>query len=98
MGIVGPVWPAGASGQAPPAKPAQAQPPAPASARSAAESLKFAKGLFHDRNYGQAADELERFLKQAKPGPDANEARFLLANSRLFQGRLAEARLKFEEF
>ena len=45
-----------------------------------------------------AAEEYERFLKGAKPGPDADEARFGLANARLFQGRYEQARKQFEEF
>src|SRR5262249_39155704 len=67
-------------------------------ARQVPESLNFANGLFRDRRYEMAADEYERFLKGAKPGPDADEARFGLANARLFQGRYDQARRQFEEF
>jgi TolA-binding protein len=96
-----PVWVAGiatvlvmspARGQAPPGR-------APdAAARPVPEGLNFANGLFRDRRYEMAADEYERFLKGAKPGPDADEARFGLANARLFQGRYDQARRLFEEF
>ncbi len=34
----------------------------------------------------------------AKPGPDAADARFGLANARLFQGEYARAREQFEAF
>ena len=60
--------------------------------------LNFANGLFRDRRYELAAEEYERFLKGAAPGPDADAARFGLASSRLFQGRYAEARRHFEDF
>ena len=60
--------------------------------------LNFANGLFRDRRYELAAEEYERFLKGAGPGPDADAARFGLASSRLFQGRYAEARRHFEDF
>jgi TolA-binding protein len=60
--------------------------------------LNFANGLFRLNNYDMAAQEYEKFLKGAKPGPDADEARFGLANSRLFQRRYDEARRQFEEF
>ena len=45
-----------------------------------------------------AAEEYERFLKGAKPGPDADDARFGLANARLFQGRYDQAKVQFESF
>ncbi len=62
------------------------------------EALTFANGLFRDRHYGLAAEEYEGFLKHAKPGPDADEARFGLANSLLFLGKYQEARRQFEAF
>lgn len=73
-------------------------PPDGAAARRVPEGLNFANGLFRDRLYGPAAAEYERFLKGARPGPDADEARFGLANARLFQGEYAAARARFEEF
>ncbi len=66
--------------------------------RRVAELLNFANGLFRDRRYAMAAEEYERFLKAAPPGPDAIEARFGLANARLFQGQSELARHQFEEF
>jgi cellulose synthase operon protein C len=66
--------------------------------RQVPEALKFANGLFRERRYEMAADEYERFLKAAKPGPDADEARFGLANARLFQGRYDQAKRLFEDF
>ena len=66
--------------------------------RRVPELLNFANGLFRDRHYAMAAEEYERFLKAAPPGPDAIEARFGLANARLFQGQYELARHQFEEF
>jgi len=72
--------------------------------RRAADSARgpdgpdFANGLLRDRRYDLAAEEYERFLKTAKPGPGSDEARFGLANARLFQGKFAEARRQFEAF
>lgn len=66
--------------------------------RKAPEGLTFANGLFRDRHYGLAVEEFERFLKKAPPGPDADDARYGLANSLLFLGKHAEARRQFEEF
>ena len=72
---------------------------ADASARRVPEALNFANGLFRERQYELAAKEYERFLAEGKPGPaDAAEARFGLANARLFQGEYAKARVQFEEF
>jgi TolA-binding protein len=69
-----------------------------AEGRQVPEALNFANGLFRERRYELAAEEYERFLKEAKPGPDADEARFGLANARLFQGRYDQARRQFEAF
>ena len=66
--------------------------------RRVPEQLNFANGLFRDRRYAMAAEEYERFLKDASSGPDAIEARFGLANARLFQGQYELARHQFEEF
>lgn len=80
---------------APAAPRAVAQEPA---AREVPEDLNFANGLFRDRRYREAAEEYERFLKDAPPGPFANEGRFGLASARLFHGQYAEARKHFEAF
>jgi TolA-binding protein len=68
------------------------------SGRRIPDSLNFANGLFRDRRYDLAAQEYERFLKDAKPGPDFAEGRFGLANARLFQGEYERARRDFEAF
>jgi TolA-binding protein len=94
------LWARPVPAQAPPAR-ATDSPPAPgtsAPGRQVPEALNFANGLFRDRRYEMAAEEYERFLKGAKPGPDADDARFGLANARLFQGRYDQARRQFEEF
>jgi TolA-binding protein len=73
--------------------------PAPApSARKVPEALNFANGLFRERRYELAAKEYERFLSETEPGQDADDARFGLANARLFQGHYAKARAEFETF
>jgi len=69
-----------------------------APAGRAPESLDFAKGLARERHYGLAAEEYERLLKAAAPGPEADEARFGLASSLLFLGKYREARQQFAEF
>lgn len=69
-----------------------------APARRVPETLNFANGLFKDRRYGLAAEQYEKFLADAKPGLEASEARFGLANARLFQGEYAKAREQFREF
>lgn len=82
-----------------PAEPARGQAPAnPAEARRVPEALNFANGLFRDRRYDLAAQEYDDFLKTAKPGPDADDARFGLASARLFLGRYKEAKAAFEAF
>jgi len=60
--------------------------------------LRFANGLRRQRKYELAAEEYERFLKSGPTGPDRADARFGLANSRLYQGRYADARRAFDEF
>lgn len=77
---------------------ARAQNAPAARAREIPESLNFANGLFRERRYELAAKEYERFLKEAQPGLDADDARFGLANARLFQGEYAKARREFELF
>ncbi|MCA1686756.1 MAG: tetratricopeptide repeat protein, partial [Planctomycetia bacterium] len=78
------------------ARPAWGQTPSPS--RKVSEALNFANGLFRERRYELAAKEYEQFLKDAKPGPEASEARFGLANARLFQGDYVGARRQFETF
>ncbi len=72
--------------------------PAAAENRKVPEALNFANGLFRERRYKLAAQEYERFLETAEPGPDANDARYGLATARLFEGEYARARKQFAEF
>lgn len=75
--------------------------PAPAQQaepRRIPESLNFANGLFRERRYELAAEEYEKFLETARPGPFANEARFGLGSARLFLSQYPKARTQFEEF
>lgn len=66
--------------------------------RRVPEALNFANGLFGERKYGLAAEEYERFLKDAPPGPDADDALYGLASAELFQGKLDRARNHFDAF
>jgi TolA-binding protein len=72
--------------------------PTAASSRPVPEGLNFANGLFRGRQYALAAEEYERFLRGAPDPADAVEARYGLANARLFLGQYKEARRQFEEF
>ena len=81
-----------AHGQAP------ANPSPSAESRKIPEALNFANGLFRDRRYDLAAQEYEDFLKAARPGPDADDARFGLASARLFLGKYKDAKPAFEAF
>jgi cellulose synthase operon protein C len=67
-------------------------------ARQVPEGLSYANGLYHDHRFRMAAEEYERFLKGARPGPFADEARLGLASARFFQGQYDEARRNFEAF
>jgi len=89
------VWYAAGGPEAGVARGKNSPPPA---ARKIPETLNFANGLFRERRYELAAQEYDRFLKDAAPGPDANDARFGLANARLFQGDYAKARQEFDAF
>jgi TolA-binding protein len=72
---------------------------APASKmRRIPEGLNFAHGLFRQRKFDLAAEEYERFLDSRPAREDADEARFGLANARLFEGRYKEARQAFRDF
>lgn len=66
--------------------------------RPVPEGLNFANGLFRERQYALAADEYERFLRGAPDPADAVEARYGLANARLFLSQYKDARRQFEEF
>jgi TolA-binding protein len=66
--------------------------------RQVPETLNFANGLFRERKFVLAAEQYERFLEDARPGPFADEARFGLASARLFLGQYDKARRQFEEF
>lgn len=98
LGVLAGVWPSSAGAQESRARPGGGGTVAEAGARPVPEALNYANGLFRDRRYGLAAEEYERFLKDAPAGPDANEARFGLANARLFEGQYAKARQQFEAF
>jgi TolA-binding protein len=80
------------------AKDAPADGPAATSARQTPEALLLANTFLRDRRYDLAAEQYEKFLETAAPGPDAAEARFGLANARLFLGEYKEARRQFEAF
>jgi cellulose synthase operon protein C len=67
-------------------------------ARRVPDALNFANGLVKERRYDMAAEEYEKFLKSSPNGPDAAEARYSLANTRLFLGQYQEARKQFEAF
>jgi TolA-binding protein len=60
--------------------------------------LSFANGLFRQRKFNLAAEEFQRFLASGPARDDADEARFGLANARLFEGRYKEARQAFRDF
>jgi cellulose synthase operon protein C len=72
--------------------------PATADSRRVPESLNFANGLLKDRHYDKAAEEYERFLKTGPKGIDEADARYGLANTRLFLGQYQDARKQFDEF
>ena len=67
-------------------------------ARRPPEGLNFANALYRDRRYDLAAEEYEKFLATAEPGPDADDARYGLANAFLFLGKYKDARRVFEQF
>jgi TolA-binding protein len=100
LGVFAAAWPGWAEAQQGPERDAVSAPAGAGSpaARRVPEALNFANGLFRDRRYDLAAEEYERFLKDAPPGPDADDARFGLANARLFQGRYDQAHRQFEAF
>jgi TolA-binding protein len=95
LAVFAAIDPEPASGQAPAGTQATRSTAPP---RRVPEALNFANGLFRERRYELAAQQYEKFLRDAKPGPDAAEARFGLANARLFQGAYAKARQEFEAF
>ena len=68
------------------------------SARRLPDALKFANGLLRQKKYDLAAEEYERFAKSGAKGKDLDDARFGLANARLYQGNFREARRAFDEF
>src|SRR4051812_24245665 len=99
LAIVAPPGSTGVRGQASPGPgPGRAAGAGAPGARQIPEEVNFANRLFRERRYDLAAESYERFLKGAKPGPDADDARFGLANARLSQGRYDQARRQFEEF
>ena len=74
----------------------EAQNPPPR--RTAAEGLNYANGLLRERRYALAAEEFERFLKADRKPGEVADARWGLANTRLFLNQYPEARKQFEEF
>ena len=62
------------------------------------DALKFANGLLRQKKYDLAAEEYERFAELRRKGPDLDDARFGLANARLYQGNFREARRAFDDF
>jgi tetratricopeptide (TPR) repeat protein len=68
------------------------------SARQVAEGLNFANGLFQKRNFALAAEEYERVLNSNPSVDDRNDARFGLANARLYQKRYQDAQLALRQF
>ena len=62
------------------------------------DNLLYANGLYRDRHYGLAAEEYARILKSAKPGREADDARYGLGNSLLFLGKYADARRELDAF
>jgi cellulose synthase operon protein C len=69
-----------------------------ASTRPLPDALKFANGLLRQKKYDLAAEEYERFANSGAKGKDLDDARFGLANARLYQGKYREARQAFDEF
>jgi TolA-binding protein len=98
LGAIAAAWPGSAVAQGERARAGADVSAKAGAARTVPDALNYANGLFRDRRYEMAAEEYERFLKSAPPGPDANEARFGLANARLFEGQYAKAREQFEAF
>ncbi|AGA28869.1 hypothetical protein Sinac_4692 [Singulisphaera acidiphila DSM 18658] len=96
LGFLFAVWPGWVHAQ----EGSQDNPGAVSSARTepVPEGLNYANGLFRDRRYELAAEEYERFLSESPKGAHADEARFGLANARLFQGQYDKARRQFEAF
>lgn len=78
--------------------PAMASRPVAAQEAAGLETLDFANRLLKDRRYEQAAQEYETFLKTGPAGAAAADARFGLANARLFAGDYAVARREFGRF
>ena len=67
-------------------------------ARRLPDALKFANGLLRQKKYDLAAEEYERFLNSGAKGKDLDDARFGLANARLYLGNFRESRQSFDEF
>jgi TolA-binding protein len=84
------------SGARPTAKPRPAQ--TATSPRSIPDALKFANGLLRQKKYDLAVEEYDRFIKSGATGQDRDDARFGLANARLYLGKFREARAAFDEF
>jgi cellulose synthase operon protein C len=68
------------------------------SARRLPDALKFANGLLRQKKYDLAAEEFERFANSGARGSDLDDARFGLANARLYQGNFRESWQAFDSF
>lgn len=79
-------------------QPAKNPQPAEGQRRVLPPTLNFANALLNERRYELAADEYERFLKNARPGDDMADALYGLARSRLFLQQYSEAKRHLEEF
>jgi TolA-binding protein len=62
------------------------------------DTVKFANGLLRQRKFDLAAEEFARLLQSGATGPELQDARFGLANARLYQGRYPDALRTFEGF
>ncbi|WP_254053253.1 tetratricopeptide repeat protein [Singulisphaera sp. GP187] len=96
LGLLSAVWPGSVPAQEAPKEKSAAV--SSTRAEPVPEGLNYANGLFRDRRYELAAEEYERFLNESPKGAHADEARFGLANARLFQGQYDKARRQFEAF
>jgi TolA-binding protein len=81
----------------PPTTAGQPRGGATASGRDA-EALRFAYELLGQRKYDLAGEEFERLIRSGASGHELIDARFGLANARLYQSRYREARTSFGEF
>jgi TolA-binding protein len=62
------------------------------------QALNFANALLNQRRYELAAEEYEKFLRTAQPGPDAADALYGLARAKLFLLKYDDARRHLDAF